>query len=257
MQRFARLKFVFAAVWSMSQPTYAQADTGMLSITFDDATRVQFDNGLRIAAQHGVVGTLFVPTLLVRGGNSGLELSWAMSWDQVRAFHEAGWEIASHAQTHSRLTTLDPVVVEAELAGSISDIEEYIGVAPVSFSSPYGDFNEDTIAQIMEHYRAHLSWYGHDGRNPIVGLDPRYIGRLEVTPEMSAAEVCGEIVYAGLNGIWLVLLFHGIVDGEPAEYEVSTDHFSAILACAAELDHAGLIRIRTVRNAFSEIENRQ
>jgi len=228
------------------------AATGLVSITFDDASREQFDHGLRLARLHGLVGTLLVPTGLI--AEIPAPDGWTITWYEVRAFHAAGWEIGAHGQNHLALPDLDPDTFTTEISAPIADITARIGVAPVSFSSPFGAFTDATLDRIMALYRVHLSWKGHGGRNPRDAIDLRQIGRLEVVNTMTAAEVCGEMVASARDGTWLVLLFHGITEGPPGEYEVSVDMMDEIFSCAAFLDRRGLIEVKTVRDAIQMIE---
>lgn len=227
---------------------------GIVSITLDDASLVQFTYGLRLAQAHGIVGTLFVPTARVSVTADGAPEAWRMGWDQIREFHAAGWEIGAHGRNHIRLPGLAVDALDAEISGPLHDIEAETGVRPVSFSSPFGAFDDATIARVMDFYRYHLSWKGHGGRNPIADTDPRYVGRLEVVNTMTAAEVCGEMVRAAITDTWLVLLFHGIVDREPGDYEVSVRQYEDVLVCAERLAGAGVIEVRTVRDAMAATE---
>lgn len=226
----------------------AETAKGLVTITFDDASQVQYDHGLRLAKAHGLVGTLFVPTALIT--ESLAPDSWSMTWDEVRAFQAAGWEIGAHGRTHVHLPGLDPTALASEIDGAAADILAQTGVAAVSFSSPFGDFTDATLDLIMGPYQAHLSWKGHGGRNPRDEFEPRFIGRLEVIESMSAAEVCGEMVASAREGTWLVLLFHGMTEGEPLDYEVSVAKVDAIFGCAALLQERGVIEVRTVRDAL-------
>lgn len=229
----------------------AEPQRGLVTITFDDASRAQYDHGLRLARQHGLPGTLFVPTGLVT--EAAVPGSWTLTWDEVRAFHAAGWEIGAHGRTHVRLPDLDPDQLAAEVEGPVADITAHLGEAPVSFSSPFGAFTDQTLDLIMGTYGAHLSWQGHGGRNPQGAVDPRYIGRLEVVNTMTATQVCGEMVDSARDGTWLVLLFHGITEDTPGDYEVSADMVDDIFACAAFLQDRGVIEVRTVRDALSSL----
>jgi peptidoglycan/xylan/chitin deacetylase (PgdA/CDA1 family) len=222
---------------------------GLVSITFDDASQVQFDHGLRLAQGHGLVGTLFVPAGLVDGAH--LPGAWTMGWDEVRAFHAAGWEIGAHGQHHERLPELAPDRVAAEVTEPLAAITREIGEMPVSFSSPFGAFTDATLDRVMESYQAHLSWQGHGGRNRRDAIDPRYIGRLEVVNTMTAAEICGEMVASARDGTWLVLLFHGISEGPPGDYEVSAAMMDEIFSCAAFLQARDVIEVQTVRDALA------
>jgi peptidoglycan/xylan/chitin deacetylase (PgdA/CDA1 family) len=227
----------------------AEPDKGLVTITFDDASRPQYDHGLRLARAYGLVGTLFVPPGLV--GDVRQPDGWTMTWDEVRAFHAAGWEIGAHGEHHRRLPDLSPGQMAAEIIRPLARLSREVGIAPVSFSSPFGAFTDGTLDQIMLSYQAHLSWEGHGGRNPRSTIDPRFIGRLEVVNSMSSAEVCGEMVASARDGTWLVLLFHGITEDAPGDYEVSVTMLDEIFACAALLQDRGVIEVRTVREALA------
>ena len=231
----------------------AETASGLLTITFDDGGTTQYQNGLRISKAYDIVGTIFVPPAMISEASEPRGPDWIMNWNEVREFHDAGWEIGAHGMSHLRLTELDSAEIDREVEQPIADIEEQIGVEPVSFSSPYGDFNGRTIKRIMESYSYHLSWKGHEGRNPVTAIDQRYIGRLEVTSDMSSALVCGEMVRAAQTGIWLVLLFHGIVEENPQEYQITAGKFEEILSCADLLKQNGIIRVATARDAMEII----
>jgi len=249
--------FTYVALMILPVPALAEDVTtkpAIVSFTFDDGGMTQFDNGLRIAAAYGISGTIFLPTELVNASTAAPGESWVIDWSKARAFLDAGWEIGAHGRSHLKLTELEEAEIETEIEGPILDIEREIGVRPVSFSSPFGAFTDQTIARIMESYTFHLSWKGHGGRNPTSGIDPRYIGRLEVTFDMSATLVCGEMVRAAQNDTWLVLLFHGIVNGDPADYQITANKFEAIIACARFLEDNGIVEVKTVRDAMAAIE---
>lgn len=243
---------VLLAAGAVAAEPVPGAMTGLVTLTFDDASRAQFDHGLRLAMAHGLVGTLFVPAGLV--GDSPDLGGWTMTWDDVRRFHAAGWEIGAHGRSHLRLPDLPTDALVAEIEGPLADITARIGVAPVSFSSPFGAFTDATLDLIMAQYRAHLSWQGHGGRNPQDAVNPRFIGRLEVVNTMTAAEVCGEMVISARNGTWLVLLFHGITEGPPGNYEVSAAMLDEIFGCADFLRDQGVIEVTTVRDALDRLE---
>lgn len=242
-----RRLITLALLWAL--PAGAEG-VGLVTITFDDASRAQYEHGLRLAVAHDLVGTLFVPTSLVEAALPG---DWTLTWDEVRAFHAAGWEIGAHGASHARLPDLPADQLPAEIDGSAAAIADRIGEAPVAFSSPFGAFSDATLDRIMETYQAHLSWKGHGGRNPRAALDPRLIGRLEVVNTMTPVEVCGEMVASARDETWLVLLFHGVTEGEPADYEVSAAMLDEIFACTAFLRDRGLIDVVTVREGLARI----
>ena len=231
-------------------PAVASAEQGIVSITFDDALASQHKHGLSIAGEHGIAGTVFVPTALIRGGDSKATDGHFMDWDQVREFRDAGWEIGSHGKTHEKLPELEPQARRLEITGSAAEIERMIGVRPVTFSSPYGKFNDETIAEIRQHYENHVLTWG--GRNRIGETDRGRIGRLQVDEENSA-EVCGEMLLTSIENGWLVLLFHGLTANEPDTYKIPVRRYGEILACAARLRDANLIEVLTIEAAMRKL----
>ena len=63
--------------------------------------------------------------------------------------------------------------------------------------------------------------------------------------------MCAEIVEAALNGVWLVLMFHELVEQPPGDYEYGISDFRRILACAKRLQDQELIRVVTVADAIN------
>lgn len=237
------------------QAVFADSPRGIVTFTFDDANLTQYEEGLRLASEYNIRGTIFVPTYRVRGSKHGISEPWKMDWEQLLDFVDAGWEIGAHGRRHLSLPRLEGRDLEEEIWGPLTDIERELGVMPVSFSSPFGHFDDRTIDMTMLIYSYHLSvsWDGHGGRNPIDKIDPRNIGRMEVLNTMSSAEVCGEMVNANLQNKWLVLLFHGLVDRMPESYEVHVKTYEEILACAARLERAGVIEVLTTHEAMDAI----
>ncbi len=67
---------------------------------------------------------------------------YAMTWDEVRQL-EAKHVIASHARSHTQLSTLDPATAEREVIGSQQDFQKQLGHKVRAFVSltgpPYGE----------------------------------------------------------------------------------------------------------------------
>lgn len=61
-----------------------------------------------------------------------------MTWDDIRALHEAGMDIASHTRSHQLLRNLTVDALDHELAGSRADIERAIQRPVSSVAYPVG-----------------------------------------------------------------------------------------------------------------------
>jgi peptidoglycan/xylan/chitin deacetylase (PgdA/CDA1 family) len=129
-----------------------------VAVTFDDAYRSVFELGLPILSKLGFPGTVFVPTAKIGGDGA---MAWpgidhwiggaheqelvGMSWEELRALAERGWEIGSHTRSHPHLTTLRPDLLSAELTGSRQDLQERLGNHCSSLAYPFGDFDDRVV----------------------------------------------------------------------------------------------------------------
>jgi peptidoglycan/xylan/chitin deacetylase (PgdA/CDA1 family) len=138
----------------------ARADTPgkRVAITFDDAFRSVGTLAKPILDRLGAVASVFVPTAFP---GTGRPLAWqgtegwlgspheeeleSLSWEELAALPEAGWEVGSHSRSHPRLSLLEDEALRDELAGSRRDCEERLGRACVSLAYPYGDHDARVV----------------------------------------------------------------------------------------------------------------
>ncbi|MGA9874554.1 MAG: polysaccharide deacetylase family protein [Solirubrobacteraceae bacterium] len=176
----------------------------VVAVTFDDAYRSVLELGLPILQRLGLVATVFAPTDFIGseqpmkwlgidrwlGGPHERELT-PMSWEELRALAQAGWEIGSHTGSHPHLTQIDDDTLLDELTRSKAACEHHLDSPCTSLAYPYGDFDARVVAQTgsagyrtaatlpsRQHSRAALEW-------PRVGVyhrddDMRF--RLKVSP---------------------------------------------------------------------------
>ena len=121
--------------------------TGLMTLTFDDASRSQLDRGLPVLEQAGARGVLFAPTGLL---GTWFEREPLLDLDGLRRLAEAGWEIGSHTVSHARLakdgrSLLTRAEIERELRGSRSWLASR-GFRPIALAYPYGRFNDEVEA---------------------------------------------------------------------------------------------------------------
>ncbi len=214
-------------------------DRGYITITFDDATHSQFQRAFPILRNAGMPATLYVNTSLIDSGDPRY-----MSWDQVRTLAESGWEIGSHTVTHTALPTLSDVAVVGELVLARDRLEDEVGERPQSFASPFGEYDDRTLAYIRRYYASHLrAWGNNDGVNR-EWSDPYLIERINVDARLTAREVCSK-VSAVKSGEWLVLMFHQV--GEPAGEFISSEfQLRAIVRCIQTAVADGHLIVDTV-----------
>jgi peptidoglycan/xylan/chitin deacetylase (PgdA/CDA1 family) len=93
--------------------------------------------------------------IFVAAGGSDAELArrvW-LSPEDCRTLDRAGVELGAHTVNHLVLSSLDRETQRAEIAGSLADLQAWLGHAVPSFAYPYGrswDYNDDTRALLSE-----------------------------------------------------------------------------------------------------------
>jgi peptidoglycan/xylan/chitin deacetylase (PgdA/CDA1 family) len=149
-----QIGFLLARGWraaTFSESVLEPPAPRTLAVTFDDAFASVLERAAPILDQFQVPATVFAPTAYMEAGS----LSWpgvdhwastphasemrALSWDQLGALAERGWEIASHTRTHPRLTGLDDGRLSEELTGSREDLLTHLGRTSDAIAYPYGD----------------------------------------------------------------------------------------------------------------------
>jgi peptidoglycan/xylan/chitin deacetylase (PgdA/CDA1 family) len=133
-----------------------------VAITFDDAWRNIYTNGLPILEQYNYPFTVFVNTDPVDQNNR-----MAMTWDMLRDMKQRGGTLANHTTDH------DYLVRKADygsqwLADTLANIdkaqqrlEAETGATPKWLAYPYGEYNQ-TLKQALKE-RGYIAFGQHSG----------------------------------------------------------------------------------------------
>lgn len=76
-----------------------------------------------------------------------------LTWDDVRALRDDGWEIGAHTRSHRILTSVARKDAFTEISESADEIEKEMGARPRLFAYPNGrqeDYNDGIIAYLKE-----------------------------------------------------------------------------------------------------------
>ena len=182
--------------------------SGLITMTFDDGLLCQFENGYSVLCRNGVKGVVFIPTGLVGGWHEGQR---SMSRSHLRELAAAGWEVASHTVSHTRLankagqTRLPLSAVEVELHES----REWLianGFPVIAFAYPNGRYNDEIEAIACRYYRYVRTT--ENGLNEVSSGERR----------LKAFDLCQRKVYqwrpavdaARVSKKWLIAMIHGV-----------------------------------------------
>ena len=125
-------------------------------LTFDDGYADNFTHAMPVLANHNVPATLFVIT----GDIGKRSVVWEeagedlpadiLSWEMVKELHRRGWEIGTHAHWHIHFGNHDERTQTEAITKSVEDIEQNLGVVPISFAYPYGCYGPATKSLLRQ-----------------------------------------------------------------------------------------------------------
>lgn len=122
----------------------------MLSITFDDGYKDNFDVAAPILRRYGLPATFFVSTKLIGSATvpawdeeDGFESEW-MTWSDVRELREQGFEIGGHTMNHANLAELSEEEARREIGGCREMLAGELGENAKLFAYPFGGENHIT-----------------------------------------------------------------------------------------------------------------
>ena len=248
---------IYAAT-TVSQPT------AKVSFTFDDGLQSTYTQAAPTLAAYGLTGTDYVITGCVgmtttpntcRANNDRAYMTWA----QVQALQNTyGWEIGSHTVDHDCLAssaaqdpgdcqknTLTTAQVDAELANSKSALAAE-GINATDFAPPYGDYNNNVMAQIAKYYASMRQFKNAADNANVWPYSDYYLQDVTVqegTTPVSTIE--SDINNAIANNKWLVLTFHDIATSpstNPDDWQYGTGELQQIAAYVQSKEQAGLIQ---------------
>jgi peptidoglycan/xylan/chitin deacetylase (PgdA/CDA1 family) len=270
--RFARFYALFASLLTVasmavifSRATYATVQnptaTAKISFTFDDGLTSAATQALPVLSKYGLTGTSYVITKCVgmtttpNTCHANNDASY-MTWAQIKQLQSAGWEVASHTQTHPYLATSDatdgqpnvltPAQVTQELVGSKSDLSAQ-GISAAAFATPYGDYNPTTLGEIAKSYTSHRGFA--DTGNNVWPYSDYLLNDMPVQAGVTVASVEAKIDAAIAGKYWLILTMHDIQPSpstNPDDYQYATSSLDQIAAYVKAKQTAGLITPVTV-----------
>lgn len=199
--------------------TGADFNRGLVTLTFDDASRTQYTNGFPIMQKHGFKGTYYLTT-------GSLDGYWYMTPQEVLNLHNTGNQIGAHTLDHEDLTTVSAARLDQELREPQEYLENLLGEPVLDFCTPYGSYNSTVLTQINKYYRSHRTT--EDGFNTKQNLNVHELVVQNIYKNTSNKQIQKWVNQAQKDNSWLILVYHEI-KSNPGQYDVSTKKFNGHL----------------------------
>jgi peptidoglycan/xylan/chitin deacetylase (PgdA/CDA1 family) len=212
----------------------------LITLTFDDAYLSQYQNGFSILKKYGLTATFYIVT-------SYLDTSGYMTTNNMLEMNSAGNEIGSHTVNHLSLITLSDSALNFELSSSQSILQSILGKPVTDFSSPLGDYNNNTLAAIKKYYVSNRT--SDDGYNTKSNLDLSNIQVQKVRADVSTATVKSWIDQAKKDNSWLVITYHRVESSTSDLYNTIPQDLDDQLSY---IKQSG-VTVKPINDALSEV----
>lgn len=241
-QVIAKKGYVISDDFSLTEYTPVGFNRPLVSITFDDGWRSQYDNALPLLEKYGFDATFYLLT-------ETIDYPDYMTIAMMQALKEAGHELDSHTVSHAHLPELSPTQLGQELSQAQALLRQWYGTSVADdFASPYGEYNQATLSEIKKYYRSHRST--DEGFNSKDSFDLYNIKVQNVLYTTPVSQVTAWVEQAQRENTWLVLVYHEVATAvaDPT-YSVTPTSLDAHLAAI----QARGIAVKTLGQALNEI----
>lgn len=205
--------------YELTEASIARLPKPIVSLTFDDAFTNFYHNALPLFDKYDMDGTIYLVS-------QDFNAQDYMTPTQLNALKAYGFEMGSHSVTHAHLPQLSLEELRFELEESKRVIEERLGGKIEHFATPYGEYNDQVLKEIMKVYSSHRSVdVGYNGAD----FARQNIHSMSPTSATTVGEVLGWVDTAIANDAWLTITYHDIVNNG-GKFTNTTAHLEAVLA---------------------------
>jgi peptidoglycan/xylan/chitin deacetylase (PgdA/CDA1 family) len=220
------------AVFLMITCPLAQAarplDKAMISFTFDDGYASLYTLVRPILNKYKIPATVYIISDYVGQG-------WAVKWNQLWQLSQAyGWEIGNHTMNHPDLVGLGDPEVIAQIRGNHAALQSHGLLNVTAFAPPYGVYDDRVLALVKNDgslYSSRRAWWDDVPTNDVNTFDQWQLiafGMDDLTNPMNFTKVKPYIDNAIAGKKWLILMFHDVVTGFPADYQFNSNELNKI-----------------------------
>lgn len=139
-------------VLTIEQLLNTPATEPAIALTFDDAFVNFAETAWPILRDHGMTGTVYVPTSHVGATNAWDGRDWPgvptlplLDWERLGRLAEEGVVLGSHTCRHPHLTRLAVSDLRYELEQSRAELERQMGLRPTGLAYPYGEYSPAVV----------------------------------------------------------------------------------------------------------------
>jgi len=222
---------ILALLWTAGAiaPAAQPVPDGTVVLTFDDSVISHAAFVAPLLKKHGFGATFFI----TEGFEFTDDKKHYMTWKQIKALHDQGFEIGNHTRRHVAVPRQSPAQLEADIAHIEAQCERHGIPRPVSFCYPGYRTNAAALKILARRgYRFARAGgreaYDPERHHPLL-LPQAFDGKPDSTLEQFKAAVA-----EARDGRIAIMTFHGVpdikhpwVNTTPAKFERYLRHLKA------------------------------
>lgn len=211
---------------ALSLPAAEPVPDKLVVLTFDDSVASHATFVAPLLKTHGFGATFFI----TEGFEFLVDKTHYMTWEQIKALHEQGFEIGNHTRKHAGVTKQKPEQLAADVEFIEQQCVKYDIPKPVSFCYP-GYATSDPAVKLLSERGYQFARAGGAKAfdpttdNPLL-MPQAFDGKPESTLEQFKAAVA-----QAKDGKIAVMTFHGVpdikhpwVNTDPSKFEAYMQH---------------------------------
>ena len=217
-------------------------------LTFDYGFDNQISKAYPIMAANGQRGVIF-PKI------SALDSHGYVTVADLHILEKAGWDISNDTFSHKRLTEVSQQEMEEEIDKAYDWlVANGFGSTAKFFAYPFSQYNDTIVAKVKQRHVLARGCSSFEYHFDIVNFeDLQYKLRHFWCRTDNAAGVYEKIDETISKGGLLILLFQGIVDENPGQYDYLTDDFQALSDYLKIMQNAGLLEVITFSDYYNAL----
>lgn len=217
---------LFAAGATQAQPIPDR----VVVLTFDDSVASHATFVAPLLKKLGFGATFFI----TEGFEFNTDKEHYMTWEQIKAMHEAGFEIGNHTRNHTLAGAQKPEQFSADVEFIEQKCAEHGISRPISFCYPGYQTSEAAMKVLREHGYTYARAGGakafDPGKDNALTLPQAFDGKPASTLDQFKAAVA-----VAKDGQVAVMTFHGVpdikhpwVNTPPAQFESYMNHLKEL-----------------------------
>ena len=224
-----KLLSLFLALASLSISAVEKAPDKLVVLTFDDSVASHATNVAPLLKKYGFGATFFI----TEGFEFAVDKKNYMSWEQIKALHEQGFEIGNHTHYHTGVGGQKPEQIQADVEYIEKQCEKNGIPKPISFCYPGYQTSPDAVKVLRE--RGYKFARAGGGK----AFDPEKDEPLTMPQAFDSKPDCTlddfkKAVAEAKDGKIAVMTFHGVPDIKHPWVNTAPEKFESYLAYLKE-----------------------